>query len=60
MKVPNVNLSDYTKNSLKQIIEASKNAKTADEQMVLANYYGYLYSKAKTDVNDFAKILLSR
>ena len=60
MKVPKVNLSDYTISSLKQIVKASKKAKTAEEQMVMANYYGYLYSKAKTDVNDFAKILLSR
>ena len=60
MKIPNVKLSDASKSTVKQIINASKKSTSIEEQMVMANYYGYLYSKAKTDARDFAKLLLAK
>ena len=60
MKVPNVKLSDASKAAVKRILKESKKPHTIEEQMIMANYYGYLHSRGGTEAVDYAKILLGK
>jgi len=60
MKIPNVKLSDASKIAVRNIIKESKKPHTVEEQMVMANYYSFLVTRPKTDVVDYAKIMLGK
>lgn len=60
MRIPQAQLSEASKATVKKILKASKKRTTVCQQMQMANYYAYLHSKQQLakDTENYAKLAL--